>query len=67
VVEINIPPLRERPEDIVPLATAFIAEFTKGKARFSSAVAEALSRYDLAGQRARIAQCHGARGFALIG
>jgi DNA-binding NtrC family response regulator len=45
VVEINIPPLRERPEDIVPLATAFIAEFTKGKARFSSAVAEALSRY----------------------
>jgi len=45
VVEINIPPLRERLEDIVPLATAFIAEFTNGKARFSSAVAEALSRY----------------------
>ena len=45
VVEINIPPLRERPQDIVPLATAFIAEFTRGKARFSSAVAEALGRY----------------------
>jgi DNA-binding NtrC family response regulator len=45
VVEINIPPLRERPQDIVPLATAFIAEFTKGKARFSAAVADALSRY----------------------
>ena len=45
VVEINIPPLRERLQDIVPLATAFISEFTKGKARFSSAVAEALSRY----------------------
>jgi transcriptional regulator with PAS, ATPase and Fis domain len=49
VVEINIPPLRERPQDIVPLATAFISEFTKGKARFSSAVAEALSRYDWPG------------------
>src|SRR5207244_6842548 len=34
VVELNIPPLRERPEDILPLATAFIAEFTQGRARF---------------------------------
>ena len=33
VVELNIPPLRERPEDILPLAAAFIAEFTGGKAR----------------------------------
>jgi len=45
VVELNIPPLRERPEDILPLASAFIAEFTRGKARFSSAVAEGLARY----------------------
>jgi DNA-binding NtrC family response regulator len=45
VVELNIPPLRERPEDIIPLASAFIAEFTKGKARFSSAVIECLQRY----------------------
>jgi len=45
VVELNIPPLRERPEDIVPLATHFIAEFTKGRARFSSSVIEALERY----------------------
>jgi DNA-binding NtrC family response regulator len=45
VVELNIPPLRERPEDILPLASAFIAEFTKGKARFSSRVAENLTRY----------------------
>ena len=45
VFELNIPPLRERPEDILPLATAFIAEFTKGKARFSSAVADGLVRF----------------------
>jgi len=45
VVEINIPPLRERLEDIVRLASAFIAEFTKGKARFSSGVVNSLGRY----------------------
>jgi DNA-binding NtrC family response regulator len=45
VVELNIPPLRERREDILPLAGAFIAEFTRGKARFSSAVPECLERY----------------------
>ncbi|MBI3849743.1 MAG: sigma-54-dependent Fis family transcriptional regulator [Verrucomicrobia bacterium] len=45
VVELNVPALRERPEDIVPLANSFIAEFTQGKARFSSAVADCLARY----------------------
>ena len=45
VVELNIPPLRERPEDILPLATGFVAEFTRGKARFSSSVADCLTRY----------------------
>jgi two-component system response regulator AtoC len=45
VVELNIPSLRERPEDILPLASAFIAEFTRGKARFSSSVADCLTRY----------------------
>jgi DNA-binding NtrC family response regulator len=45
VVELNIPSLRERPEDILPLAGAFIAEFTRGKARFSSSVADCLARY----------------------
>jgi DNA-binding NtrC family response regulator len=49
VVELNIPPLRERPEDILPLASAFIAEFTKGKARFSSAVIDCLQRYQWPG------------------
>jgi DNA-binding NtrC family response regulator len=45
VVELNIPPLRERPEDVLPLASAFLAEFTQGKARFSSSVPECLLRY----------------------
>jgi DNA-binding NtrC family response regulator len=49
VVELNVPSLRERPEDIVPLASGFIAEFTQGKARFSSAVANCLTRYSWPG------------------
>src|SRR5208283_506844 len=49
VVELNIPPLRERREDILPLASAFIAEFTKGRARFASAVADCLKRYSWPG------------------
>src|SRR2546426_4496084 len=49
VVELNIPALRERPEDIVPLASAFISEFTKGKARFSSSVSECLCHYSWPG------------------
>ena len=49
VVELHIPALRERPEDILPLAAAFIAEFTKGKARFSSAVNDCLVRYSWPG------------------
>jgi DNA-binding NtrC family response regulator len=49
VVEMNIPPLRERPEDILPLASAFIAQFTEGRARFSSSVADCLVRYSWPG------------------
>jgi len=45
VVELNIPPLRERREDILPLAALFIAQFTQGRARFSAAVAECLTAY----------------------
>jgi DNA-binding NtrC family response regulator len=45
VVEMNIPPLRERSEDILPLASAFVAEFSQGRARFSPAVAAGLKRY----------------------
>ena len=45
VVELNVPPLRERREDILPLASHFMTEFTHGPARFSSAVAACLERY----------------------
>jgi DNA-binding NtrC family response regulator len=45
VVELHIPPLRERREDILPLATHFIAEFTKGRARLSSGVTDILEQY----------------------
>jgi DNA-binding NtrC family response regulator len=45
VVELNIPPLRERREDILPLAGRFIEELTKGRARFSETVAACLERY----------------------
>ena len=45
VVELNIPPLRERREDILPLAAAFVAEFSRGRARFSPSVAAGLERY----------------------
>src|SRR5579872_1831338 len=45
VVELNIPPLRERREDILPLASLLIAELTKGRARLSASVADYLQRY----------------------
>jgi DNA-binding NtrC family response regulator len=45
VVELNIPPLRERREDILPLAAKFIEEFAKGRARFSETVSACLQNY----------------------
>jgi DNA-binding NtrC family response regulator len=45
VMEIHIPPLRDRPADILPLANLFVAQFTHGKARFSSGVTDCLERY----------------------
>src|SRR5258705_1257120 len=36
VIELNIPPLRERRADILPLASHFITEFTRGRARISA-------------------------------
>lgn len=45
VIEINIPPLREHPGDIVPLATRFVAEFSDRRARFSPAVTRCLEQY----------------------
>jgi DNA-binding NtrC family response regulator len=45
VVELNVPPLRERPEDIPPLANHFVTELTQGRARLSASVVESLQRY----------------------
>jgi DNA-binding NtrC family response regulator len=49
VAELNIPPLRERREDILPLASHFITEFAKGRARFSDTVAACLQQYSWPG------------------
>jgi DNA-binding NtrC family response regulator len=49
VMELNIPPLRERPEDILPLANSFVAHFSQGRARFSPGVSSALVRYSWPG------------------
>ncbi|HXI85583.1 MAG TPA: sigma-54 dependent transcriptional regulator [Verrucomicrobiae bacterium] len=45
VMEIHVPPLRERPEDILPLATRFLAQFTNNQAKFSPGVARFLEGY----------------------
>jgi DNA-binding NtrC family response regulator len=45
VMEVHVPPLRERPEDILPLATHFIGLFSRQKPRFSATVSAGLSRY----------------------
>ncbi len=49
VVEMNIPPLRERPEDILALAQKFLDELTQGRARLSAAVGELLQNYSWPG------------------
>jgi DNA-binding NtrC family response regulator len=49
VVELNVPPLRERPEDILPLALRFLDEFSQGRARLSASVTSALERYNWPG------------------
>jgi transcriptional regulator with PAS, ATPase and Fis domain len=47
-IRIHVPPLRERPEDIAPLAYFFL-EQQKQPLRFSDAAVEALERYDWPG------------------
>ena len=53
VVQLVVPTLRERPEDILPLARHFLAlygqELKKAVPDFSSAVVEAFARYDWPG------------------
>jgi DNA-binding NtrC family response regulator len=45
VVELNLPPLRERREDILPLANLFIAKFAQNRARLAEATAASLQNY----------------------
>jgi DNA-binding NtrC family response regulator len=45
VIEIHIPPLRERVEDVLPLATHFIGQFSRQKPRFSASVVSTLTNY----------------------
>jgi DNA-binding NtrC family response regulator len=45
VLELNIPPLRERPEDILPLANLFLSQFAQNQARLSSGTSERLLAY----------------------
>jgi two-component system, NtrC family, response regulator AtoC len=49
VVELNVPPLRERREDILPLAGFFITEFAHGRAHFSDAAELCLKNYSWPG------------------
>ena len=49
VMEIHIPPLRERVEDILPMAGYFIAQFSGKPSRFSANVAAHLTRYSWPG------------------
>jgi DNA-binding NtrC family response regulator len=49
VMEIYVPPLRDRPEDIMPLANLFISQFTNHTARFAPGVTRALEAYSWPG------------------
>ena len=45
VVEVRIPPLRERREDILPMANLFVTEFAHGRARLAETTAACLESY----------------------
>ena len=66
VFPITVPPLRERPGDIPMLARHFVERFcrdlNKKPLTLSPAALEQLQAYPLAGQRARAAELHRARG-----
>ena len=49
VIEIYVPPLRERRPDIVPLATFFAAEFSGARPRLSASVISCLQLYEWPG------------------
>ena len=63
VFDIQIPPLRERPSDIVPLSETFLQEigrsFGRPAAGLTREARQALLQYRVAGERARASQCPG--------
>ncbi|GAB4322305.1 MAG: sigma-54 dependent transcriptional regulator [Candidatus Zixiibacteriota bacterium] len=74
VIQIHIPPLRERPEDIIPLIEAFIKRFNRNRSQpiegITAAAKDALLRYSWPGnvrelQNAVERACVLARGTAL--
>ena len=71
VFEIRLPPLRERPEDILPLSEAFLEDighsFGRPPAGMTREAKQALLDLSLARQRARAAQRPRARGDRLRG
>ncbi len=56
-VQVQVPPLRERPEDIAALAIHFLQRFCPGT-HFAPGGAGAVVAVHVAGQRSRIAQSH---------
>ena len=49
VVELNLPPLRERREDILPLANSFIGKLARNRARLADATVVCLQNYSWPG------------------
>jgi DNA-binding NtrC family response regulator len=49
VVELHLPPLRERREDIVPLAELFISQIARSRTRLVDATADCLKNYNWPG------------------
>jgi len=49
VVELNLPPLRERREDILPLVDLFISQLARSRARLAEATADCLKNYSWPG------------------
>ncbi len=45
MVELNVPPLRERREDILPLTNLFVAEFARNRTRLAEATVVCLQHY----------------------
>src|SRR6202012_1804141 len=49
VVELDLPPLRERREDILPLANLFVSDFARNRARLAEATVDCLQNYSWPG------------------